>query len=141
VNSAISLVYLAASVLFILGIRGLTHPRTAVRGNLMGATGMLLAVAATLLDRGADASRRGGPLHLEPLAYAAMGPAPGLIEPLTAKNARIGIHLAAALLDRLRVLLAVADDQASGAGEPAACWSDWGVDRRLVRTDGGLPVR
>ncbi len=50
-NSAINLVYLAASVLFILGIRGLTHPRTAVRGNLMGATGMLLAVAATLLDR------------------------------------------------------------------------------------------
>ncbi len=50
-DSAINLVYLAASVLFILGIRGLTHPRTAVRGNLMGATGMLLAVAATLLDR------------------------------------------------------------------------------------------
>ena len=50
-NSAINLVYLAASVLFILGIRGLTHPRTAVRGNLMGAAGMLLAVAATLLDR------------------------------------------------------------------------------------------
>ena len=50
-DSAINLVYLAASALFILGIRGLTHPRTAVRGNLMGATGMLLAVAATLLDR------------------------------------------------------------------------------------------
>ena len=41
----------AASVLFILGIRGLTHPRTAVRGNLLGATGMLLAVVATLLDQ------------------------------------------------------------------------------------------
>jgi len=51
VDSAINLVYLAASALFILGIRGLTHPRTAVRGNLMGATGMLLAVAATLADR------------------------------------------------------------------------------------------
>ena len=47
----INLIYLAASVLFILGIRGLTHPRTAVRGNLMGATGMLLAVVATLVDR------------------------------------------------------------------------------------------
>ena len=47
----INLIYLAASVLFILGIRGLTHPRTAVRGNLMGAAGMLLAVVATLLDR------------------------------------------------------------------------------------------
>ena len=46
----IDLIYLFASVLFILGIRGLTHPRTAVRGNLMGASGMLLAVVATLLD-------------------------------------------------------------------------------------------
>ncbi len=53
----INLIYLVASVLFILGIRGLTHPRTAVRGNLLGASGMLLAVIATLLDRqifGAD---------------------------------------------------------------------------------------
>ncbi len=47
----IDLTYLAASVLFIFGIKGLTHPRTAVRGNLLGATGMLLAVVATLADR------------------------------------------------------------------------------------------
>ena len=46
----IDVVYLAASVLFILGISGLTHPRTAVRGNILGASGMLLAVVATLLD-------------------------------------------------------------------------------------------
>jgi NAD(P) transhydrogenase subunit beta len=44
----INLAYLAASVLFILGIKGLTHPRTAVRGNLYGAAGMLLAIVATL---------------------------------------------------------------------------------------------
>ena len=50
-STVINLIYLVASVLFILGIRGLTHPRTAVRGNLMGATGMLLAVVATLLDQ------------------------------------------------------------------------------------------
>ena len=50
-DSVINLIYLAASVLFILGIRGLTHPRTAVRGNLLGASGMLLAVVATLLDQ------------------------------------------------------------------------------------------
>ena len=47
----IDLTYLLASVLFILGIKGLTHPRTAVRGNLLGATGMFLAVVATLADR------------------------------------------------------------------------------------------
>ena len=50
-SSVINLTYLAASVLFILGIKGLTHPRTAVRGNLYGATGMLLAIIATLATR------------------------------------------------------------------------------------------
>jgi NAD(P) transhydrogenase subunit beta len=45
VNSA----YLAASVLFILGIRGLSHPRTARQGNILASVGMLIAVVATLL--------------------------------------------------------------------------------------------
>jgi len=49
--SLINLAYLAASVLFIFGLIGLSHPRTAVRGNLYGALGMLLAIVATLLDR------------------------------------------------------------------------------------------
>jgi len=40
--------YLIASVLFIFGIIGMTHPRTAVRGNLLGALGMLIAVLVTL---------------------------------------------------------------------------------------------
>ena len=40
--------YLVAAVLFILGIKGMTHPRTAIRGNLFGAIGMLLAVVITL---------------------------------------------------------------------------------------------
>ncbi|HMN97486.1 MAG TPA: NAD(P)(+) transhydrogenase (Re/Si-specific) subunit beta [Phycisphaerales bacterium] len=47
-----NLAYLLASVLFIFGIKGLTHPRTAVRGNTLGALGMAIAIAATLLDRG-----------------------------------------------------------------------------------------
>lgn len=44
----INLGYLIASVLFIFGLKGLTHPRTAVRGNFLGATGMFLAVIITL---------------------------------------------------------------------------------------------
>lgn len=43
--------YLVAATLFILGIKGLSHPRTAVRGNLTGALGMLLAIVLTLLDQ------------------------------------------------------------------------------------------
>lgn len=48
----INLAYLVASVLFVYGIKGLTHPRTAVRGNLISAVGMLIAVVATLLAEG-----------------------------------------------------------------------------------------
>ena len=43
--------YLIAAILFILGIKGLGKPRTAVRGNLMGSLGMLLAVVVTLADQ------------------------------------------------------------------------------------------
>jgi NAD(P) transhydrogenase subunit beta len=46
----ISVAYLLAGVLFILGLRGLTRPKTAVRGNQLGALGMLLAMIATLWD-------------------------------------------------------------------------------------------
>ena len=42
--------YLVAAVLFILGIRGLARPRTAVRGNQLGSLGMLVAVGVTLTD-------------------------------------------------------------------------------------------
>jgi NAD(P) transhydrogenase subunit beta len=40
--------YLIASILFILGLKKLGHPRTAPTGNLYGATGMLLAVVVTI---------------------------------------------------------------------------------------------
>jgi len=47
----INLSYLTASALFVFCLKGLSHPRTAVRGNLLGALGMLLAVSVTLLNR------------------------------------------------------------------------------------------
>ena len=49
--SIVNLVYLIAAVLFIFGLKGLSHPRTAVRGNIMGASGMLIAVIITLFDQ------------------------------------------------------------------------------------------
>src|SRR5690349_11309270 len=42
--------YLAASVLLILGLKGLTAPDKARRGMQLAALGMLLAVLGTLLD-------------------------------------------------------------------------------------------
>lgn len=46
-----ALAYLASAILFILGLKGLTHPATARRGNLYAMLGMLIAVVATLLSR------------------------------------------------------------------------------------------
>ena len=43
--------YLAAAVLFILALKGLSHPRKAVRGNYLGSLGMLIAVVVTLLEQ------------------------------------------------------------------------------------------
>ena len=48
---AIHFAYLVSSVLFILGIKGLSSPKTARSGNQLAAIGMLLALVATLLDR------------------------------------------------------------------------------------------
>ncbi len=50
----INLAYLIAAVLFIYGLKGLTHPRTAVRGNFLGAVGMFIAMVATALAMGLD---------------------------------------------------------------------------------------
>ncbi len=50
-KNAIDLFYLLAAVLFILGLKGLSHPKSAVRGNLMASLGMLIAIVVTLLDK------------------------------------------------------------------------------------------
>ncbi len=46
----ILLAYLLASVMFILGLKSMSSPKTAVRGNILGTLGMFVAIAATLLD-------------------------------------------------------------------------------------------
>jgi NAD(P) transhydrogenase subunit beta len=50
-GSAISLSYIVAAVLFILGLRHLSSPKTARSGNRLAAIGMALAFVATLLDK------------------------------------------------------------------------------------------
>jgi NAD(P) transhydrogenase subunit beta len=47
-SNQIALAYLAASVLFIFALKGLSSPATARRGNLFGIAGMVLAVLTTL---------------------------------------------------------------------------------------------
>jgi H+-translocating NAD(P) transhydrogenase subunit beta len=48
----IQLSYLVASCLFIVGLKELGSPATARRGNVIAAIGMLIAIAATLLNEG-----------------------------------------------------------------------------------------
>src|SRR4051812_1948779 len=48
----INLLYIVAFSMFILGLRMLRGPRTAVRGNQVAAVGMAIAVAATLAQQG-----------------------------------------------------------------------------------------
>src|SRR5215218_2784795 len=78
--------YLAASVLFILGLKSLTRPESARRGMQQAAVGMLLAIVGTLL-------------HQEILTYgwivtglaigAAIGYPLGMFVPMTAMPQRI----------------------------------------------------
>ncbi len=48
-ESALTLGYLFAAILFIQGLRDMTHPRTATRGNLISAGGMFVAVGLTVV--------------------------------------------------------------------------------------------
>ncbi len=47
----INLAYLVAAIFFILGLKGLSSPRSAPRGNMLGAVGMLIAIIATLVNK------------------------------------------------------------------------------------------
>jgi len=51
INNIILVSYLVSSVLFILGIKNLSSPKTARKGNFYASLGMLLAIVATLFDQ------------------------------------------------------------------------------------------
>ncbi len=50
-STVTNLVYLLAAVLFIFGLKNLSSPRTARRGNALAMLGMLLAIVITLFDK------------------------------------------------------------------------------------------
>src|SRR5262245_13124514 len=49
----IALLYLAAAVLFIMALRGLSSPETSRRANMLGMAGMTIAILTTLAQLGA----------------------------------------------------------------------------------------
>ena len=111
--------YLAASVLFILGLKSLTHPEKAQRGMQQAALGMLLAVVGTLVNHQIVDYRwiAGGLVIGTVIGYPL-----GMFVPMTAMPQRIAIsHMFGALAATL-VGIAEYHDHAGhlGAGKMAA---------------------
>jgi NAD(P) transhydrogenase subunit beta len=100
IHSWVELAYLAASVLFILGLRGLASPETARRGMLLAEAGMLLAIVGTLLHRDIVSYEW---IIAGLIVGSAIGTAMGLLIPMTRMPERIALShafggLAAALV-------------------------------------------
>ncbi len=47
--SILEITYVVASILFVLGLKMLSHPLTARRGNILAAFGMGFAIVATII--------------------------------------------------------------------------------------------
>ncbi len=65
VNPWVALAYLAAGVLFILALRGLSSPATSQRGNRFGMIGMAIAVVTTLVTHFPKTDCAGGAGYAE----------------------------------------------------------------------------
>ncbi len=74
--SLTTVLYIAASVLFILSLGGLSNQETARRGNMFGIVGMILAILATMLGQ-----NMAGLANMSGTGYAILGAAvvPGAI--------------------------------------------------------------
>jgi NAD(P) transhydrogenase subunit beta len=115
--------YLAASVLFILGLRSLTKPDKAQRGMQQAAVGMLLAVVGTLLVREIVDYR----WILAGLALGTVIGYPlGMFVPMTAMPQRIAIsHMFGALA---ATLVGVAEYHIQGNQPPPAMMGALGFE-------------
>jgi NAD(P) transhydrogenase subunit beta len=51
-ENLVAILYLISSIFFVLGIKKLSKPKTASRGNLLGAFGMLIAIITAFIDFG-----------------------------------------------------------------------------------------
>ena len=51
IKTLVEVTYIISAILFILGLKLLSSPKTAARGNLISATGMLIAAIVTLLNQ------------------------------------------------------------------------------------------
>jgi H+-translocating NAD(P) transhydrogenase subunit beta len=75
--SILEIIYVLASVLFILGLKMLSHPLTARRGNVLAAFGMCFAIIATILFHRKDGETIGNIPYI--LAAIAIGTVIGFV--------------------------------------------------------------
>jgi NAD(P) transhydrogenase subunit beta len=87
-NYLLEITYIVASVLFILGLKGLSHPESARRGMHLAEIGMLLAVIGTLLGQGIVTWEW---ILIGLVVGSAIGTAMSIFMPMTAMPQRIAL--------------------------------------------------
>ncbi|MFJ8613566.1 NAD(P)(+) transhydrogenase (Re/Si-specific) subunit beta [Streptomyces sp. NPDC093675] len=112
-DTLIPLLYLAAGALFVFGLRGITHPRTARRGLLFAVLGMAAAVAGTLINRGIVDYRW---MAIAAAVGALIGAAMAKFMPMTAMPERIALSHAFGALAAGLVGTAEYYERADGLG-------------------------
>jgi NAD(P) transhydrogenase subunit beta len=87
-NYLLEITYIISSVLFILGLKGLSHPESARRGMHLAEIGMLLAVIGTLLGQGIVTWEW---ILIGLVVGSAIGTAMSIFMPMTAMPQRIAL--------------------------------------------------
>ncbi len=119
-ESVTSAAYLLAAVLFILALRGLSHPDSSRRGNLFGMVGMVIAILATLAH-GAMSLAGYGLIVLGLAIGGGIGVAVALRIKMTALPQLVAaFHSLVGLAAVFVAASALAAPQAFGIGEPGA---------------------
>jgi len=88
INYPLEITYIIASILFIMGLKGLGHPESARRGMHYAEIGMLMAVVGTLLGQGIVTWQW---ILIGLVIGSAIGTAMALFMPMTAMPQRIAI--------------------------------------------------
>jgi NAD(P) transhydrogenase subunit beta len=113
--------YLVAGVLFILALRGLSHPETSRRGNLFGMVGMAIAILTTLLGQPPSGFFAWAMLVVAVAAGGAVGATIARRIPMTAMPQLVAaFHSLVGLAAVLVAAAALYAPEAFSIGEPGA---------------------
>jgi NAD(P) transhydrogenase subunit beta len=136
--SLTSAVYLIAAVLFVLALRGLSHPETSRQGNRMGMIGMAIAIAATLLQHGMSMSGF-GLILLALLIGGGIGTALALRIQMTALPQLVAaFHSLVGLAAVFVAAAALYAPESFGIGKPGAVHAQSLVEMSLGLAIGGI---